>query len=295
MEKVTSQWLEETNAEFIQQGITGGEEKIRLAVAKWRKDNVPSFQADKNLDFEMLRRHLEIQDDKIKSYFLTQTAKDRGYIQPPFVGLYYFQGNFWEIVVPFVLGRVGINIFDCLKMPHQLQRILASDEESLQEYITVWADCLDYAYAINEVEYKCGNDFSRELFKSADKHLRATISLLNQEKASSKSIEDARMSIEIFLKAYLSVKENLTDEDLRKQIGHHLDKGIDRCVNNGLNELTQIKNKLHLFPEIHSRYAATERTLGELWTAFRLSHTTGTTILRNLTGRDCRNTIKLNS
>lgn len=293
MERVTSHWLDETNTKFNQQGIVDGKQKIRLAIAKWRKDNVPLLLLNKNLDPELLRRHLEIQDDKIKSYFLTQTEKDRGYVQPPFVGIYYFQGNFWEIVVPFVMGRVGINIFNCLKMPTELQRVLASDKETLHEYVAVWGDCFDYAYAINEVEYKCSNNFSKELFRSADKHLRATISLLNQEKASSKAIEDARMSIEIFLKAYLSVKQNLTDADLRKQIGHHLDKGIDRCINNGLSELIPIKNKLHIFPEIHSRYEASERTLGELWTAFRLSHITGTAILRNLTGRDCRNTIKL--
>lgn len=298
MQKISSQWLEETNAEFKQQGIIDGEQKIRAAISKWRnenRENIERMLKDENLDREMLRQQIDSQDMKIKAFFLTKSSKDRGYIYPPFVGIYYYQGYFWEIIVPFIMGMRGINFFECLRMSDEFRRQLYSDEDSIDEYILVCADSIDYGYGIMEVESKCNSDFSKELFRSADKHLRATISLLNQEKASSKAVEDARMSVEIFLKAYLTVKENLTDNDLRRQIGHNLETAIDRCITNGLNELTPLRNKFHLLPEVQSRYEAPELTFGELWNAYRLAHVTGTTILRNLTGRDCRNTIKRNS
>jgi hypothetical protein len=293
MKRVTSHWLEETNEEFKKNGITDGEKKIRLAIAKWRKENVDKMLEEENVDLEKIRQHLEIQDAKIQSFFLTQRERDRGYIHPPFVGIFYFYGNFWEITIPFTLGAVGIHLFDCLKMPNELKHSLAIDEDAIGEYNSVWADSYDYAYGILEFEYSPISDFSKELFRSADKHLRASISLLNQEKVSSKAIEDARMSVEIFSKAYLAAKDNLTDSDLRRQIGHNLETAIDRCIAKGLNELTYVKDRLHIFPEVQSRYEAPERSLGELWTAYRLAHITGTTILRDLTGRDTRKFIKI--
>lgn len=291
MEKITLEWLEETNEEFKKQGITDGEQKTHSAISKWRKENVPKLLQDKNIDHIILHQYLLKQDAKIEEYFLTQSSKDRGYVEPPFAGIYYFQGHFWIVSIPLVFGRVGINIFECLKMPVKLQNLLVSDDEKTDEYISVFADSYDYAYGIDEVKNVCITNLSKELFKSADKHLRATISLLNQEKASSKAIEDARMSVEIFLKAFLSEKENLTDKDLQKQIGHNLEKAIDRCIAYGLTDLNLVKNKLHIFPEVYSRYEAPERSFGELWTAYRLAHITGTTILRDLTKRDIRTSI----
>ncbi len=287
MKTVSQQWLEETNEELRQQGITDSEQKTRLAISKWNNEVVFKKADDNSID----PKQIELQKNKIKSFFLTQTSRNTGLVEPPFIGIYYYYGNFWNIVIPRIMGKVGINLFDCLKMTQDVKELLFSDEDSVTEYIEVCADSFDYGYGIEEVDRKCNNDFSKELFKSADKHLLATISLLNQEKVSSKSIEDARMSLEIFLKAYLSVKENLIDTDLRKQIGHNLDTAIDRCIANGLSELTQIKPKLVLFPQVQGRYEAPELTFGVLWSAYKLAHKTGTTILRDLTGRDMRGSI----
>jgi len=291
MEIITSQWLEDINTEFKRLGIVDSEEKTVRAIEKWSQDNVSNQLPSEDVDLKKLHHHLEMQEAKIRSYFLTQMEKDRGWVEPPFIGIYYFRGEFWPIVVPLAFGRVGIDIIECLKMPSDLKRILVSDETSINEYIPVWADSIDYAYAIQEVERQC-NDFSKTLFRSADKHLRAVISLLKQEKASSASIADARMSLEIFLKAYLSVKEGLADADMRKQIGHNLNVAIDRCINHGLQDLNPIKAKLHNFPDVGARYEAPEMTLGELWTAYRVAHMGGIAILRHLTGRDSRNTIQ---
>ncbi len=293
MKNVTSQWLKDTNAEFKNQGITDGTQKIKLAEAKWRKENVLELLKDKTIDANTVSQYIDKQIAKIQSYFLTQTTKDRGIIQSQFVGIFYFYGEFWEFDVPLVAGGISINFLERLKMPIELKSILGNEEESLEEFAAVYADSIDYGYGIEEIELRCSNDFAKERFKSADKHLKATIALLNQEKASSKALEDARMSIEIFLKAYLAEKENLTDQDLRKQIGHDLEKAINKCINNGLSELTSLKTKLDIFPDVQARYESIELTFGELWDAYRLAQEIGTAILRNLTGRDARKFIKI--
>jgi len=103
-------------------------------------------------------------------------------------------------------------------------------------------------------------------------------------KVSSKSIEDSRMAIEIFLKAFLSLKENLTDKELRRQIGHDLELATDRCIGLGLSDLTA---KEIIFVGFLRLIRGTRhgRTFGELWFAYRIALYVGTTVLRNLTGR----------
>jgi hypothetical protein len=285
MKKVTSQWLEETNAELERQNI-GANDRAELAEKKFRKEFVD--ESKDTDDFQKQWEHLNIQIDKILSYFLTQTNKEQGYVRAQFVGIYYFLGTFCEIRVPIVMGAPGINAFEHIFMPPELCEPFRSDGESVRDYIGVFADTYDYGYGIEEVERKCPTDFSKELVRSADKHLRAVISLLHQPRASSKAIEEARSSVEIFLKAYLALKEGLTDGDLRMQIGHRLDTAVDRCVANGLNELAPLRDDILRLPDIQTRYEARERTFGELWAAYRLALRTALGVLRPLTGRDCR-------
>lgn len=287
LNRVSTKWLEETNVELQQQGISASD-RAEAAEKKWRKENVDDLMARVDEEFKTLHDHLEEQLDKIKAYFLTQNNKDRGYIQPPFVGIFYYQGEFWETVVPFVMGQRGINAFNYLKMPDELKRSLAGDMEMLVEFTSFYADCYDYGYSIQEIEGKGMAAFPLELVRSGDKHLRACGSLLAQPKASSKATEDARMAVEIFLKAYIVTLEKLTDDELRKQIGHRLDLAIDRCIRLGLNELANVRDVVLQLPDVGSRYEAQERTFGELWASYRLAHRVGITVLRPFTGRDCR-------
>src|SRR5215216_2031677 len=99
MKKVDLEWLQKTNEEFKSQGITDGEDKNWKACQKWRDENVPEILKDKSIDHQIVAEYLEEQDNKIGEYFLTQTTKDRGWVSPPFSGIYYFAGHFWEITI----------------------------------------------------------------------------------------------------------------------------------------------------------------------------------------------------
>ena len=293
MKKVDLEWLQKTNEEFKSQDITDGEDKNWKACQKWRDENVSEILKDKSIDHQVVADYLEEQDNKIGEYFLTQTTKDRGWVSPPFSGIYYFAGHFWEITIPLAFGSVRIDFFERLKMPSDLKRVLFADKEKLSEFVRVACDCLDYGFEIKELNRICSTDYSKKLVASGDKHLRSAISLLQQEKVSSKAIDDSRMVIEIFQKAYLSVKDaSFTDNEARK-LSHHLDKGLEKCVNLGLVELSSVKNNLGIFPDITDRYSGDEKTFGELWNAYKIAQFIATTIVRELTGRDSRSSFKL--
>ena len=293
MKKVDLEWLQKTNEEFKSQGIADGEDKKRKACKKWRDENVSEILKDKSIDHQVVAEYLEEQDNKIGEYFLTQTTKDRGWVSPPFYGVYYFAGHFWEITIPLVFGRARIDFFECLKMPNDLKRALFADKERSSEFVQFACDCLDYGFEINGLYRICSTDYSKKLIASGDKHLRSAISLLQQEKASSKSIDDSRMAVEIFQKAYLSIKDtSFTDNEARK-LSHHLDKGLEQCINVGLAELSSVKNNLGIFPDIADRYSGEEKTFGELWNAYKIAQFIATTIVRDLTGRDSRSSFKL--
>lgn len=285
MKKVTSQWLADTHAEFEEQGVHA-DDRAGLAEKQFRKEFVS--ESKDNDDFSVQWEHLNRQIDRILSHFLTQSNKEQGNVRSMFEGIYYFHGEFWEVRVPIVMGSPRIQAFRYLSMPPEYQQLLASEPGDVRDYVAVFADTYDYGYGIEEVERKCPSNFSTQLFRSADKHLRASISLLYQQRASSKAIEEARSAVEIFLKAFLSLKENLTDDKLLRQLNHHLDAAIDRCIAHGLTELTPLRDGIVGLPDIQTRYEARERTFGELWAAYRLALQTALAVLRPLTGGDSR-------
>lgn len=286
LKAVNRQWLEQVNAKLRSLGVPAND-RAEQAVRIWRQENLSELLAAGHDDIAARNDFTEAQIDEIRSFFLTQSSRDRGYIQPPFVGVYYYMGDFWEATVPFIMGSVGIDPFRYLDMPDKLKMRIQRNPETLVEYLSFYVDCIDYGYAIDPVESLCRTTVSIELFRSADTHLRASGSLLIQKKANSKAKEDARMATEIFLKAFLAIRENLDETDLR-QIGHKLEPAIDRCISHGVNDLTQIRKNVVEMPDVASRYTGQEHTFGELWSAYRVAHMVGTIVLRSLTSRDTR-------
>ena len=99
------------------------------------------------------------------------------------------------------------------------------------------------------------------------------------------------MAIEIFLKAYLSVKKNFTDKET-KDINHKLGIAVNLCIELGLNDLESTRTYISELPRIDARYEAHEKVFGELWGAYKKALFVGTTALRDLTGRDCRKAVR---
>jgi hypothetical protein len=181
-------------------------------------------------------------------------------------------------------------------MPLVIKNRLSNKDAELKNYAALCADGLDYIQGYeNLVNSLTQNSFSQELLKSAHGQIKATISALLEQRPNPKAIESARMTTEMFLKMFLAEKDGFTDQKARKELSHHLDKSVDRClaVENHA-DFAFIKSKVNLFPLVEERYKGTSKTGQELWETYRLAQFTGATIIRRLTGNDLRRQLKTN-
>jgi hypothetical protein len=218
--------------------------------------------------------------------------KGRGFIGKQFTGIFYSMGEFWEIDIPFIAGRVRLDAFKALNMPSELKTSLAQDPYDRLQLIYLFADCIDYGLSMSEIERRVP-PIALQFLTAGDKHLRSAGSLLFQMNASSRSIDDSRMAIEMYLKAGIASRQTVDEEWLRKKVGHDLEKGVQLCVDLGYHELAGSSDHISRLPGVESRYKVPERPLGHLWFCYRLALAVGTTILRVVNNRDCRSSFKI--
>ena len=204
-----------------------------------------------------------------------------------YTGVYYYDSCFWPIVVPIIFGAVTVDVSDSLEtMPEEILKRLWQDRDKFIECVFICADCFDYAFGFESIN-KIGSTskFAQELLDAGDQHLKATVSLLLDRSPNSKSIESARMSIEMFLKAFSVVKVGLTDKDAKQKIGHNLEKALNKCLDADPNsELKTILTDLKMFPEVDQRYKGTIKTPKELWQSYKVAQFVGSTVIRSFTG-----------
>ena len=189
------------------------------------------------------------------------------------------------------MAQLTINARDSLKtIPESIGKQLWGDRGKLKEYVSVWSDCFDYAFGFDDLQRTSAHGkFAQELLNSGDQQLNATVALLLERTPNSKSMESARMSTEMFLKAFPAAKVGLTEEEAKNKIGHALEKALDVCLAVDANsELKSILSDLKLFPGIEDRYKGTERTPKKLWHAYSVAQFVGATVVRTLSGRDVR-------
>ncbi|MEK6681156.1 MAG: hypothetical protein AABY79_04240, partial [Nitrospirota bacterium] len=179
-------------------------------------------------------------------------------------------------------------------MPDPIVERLWADRNKLHEYISLWADCVDYALGLDDLQKRGGfGRFAQELLNSGDQQLKATIALLLENRPNPKAMESARMSTEMFLKVFLAAKAGLTEKEAKDKIRHDLEKALNRCLAfDAKSELQDIQPDLNVFPDIGDRYKGTDKPPRELWRAYAIAQLTGTTVARTLSGRDVRKTIR---
>lgn len=283
MYELTDAWLEKTNENFHKSDVPHLQ-RPWLAWGEWAK---------------LTGKPIAMNDEvvgKIFSWFEKNTKAGSQQIGPMYTGAYYYDSCFWPLFVPIVYGTVKINARDSLKtMPESIGNKLWMDRIRLDEYVSVWADCFDYAFGFDDLHKTSthGNYFN-ELLSGGNQQLNATVALLLERKPNSKSMESARMSAEMFLKAFSAAKVGLTDKEAKDKIGHDLEKALNACLAiDADSELKNIHHNLKLFPGIGERYKGTERTPKELWRAYAVAQFIATTVVRSLSGRDVRKNIKV--
>ena len=283
MDKKLEAWLRERNAEF-------------------RSDDVPPKQRPWIAWLEWanhMGESISLNDAVVKEifgWFERNSKAGLQYINPLYLGAYYYDSVFWPVVIPVVFGRVQLDARESLRtMPDGVAASLFTNRNELSDFMSLWGNCLDYGFGIDHLHSAPPNTFAKELFASADKRLTATVSLLLLDPPNASSMEASRMATEMFLKAYLAATSGLT-ENGAKQIGHNLEDALNRCLSaNPQSELKVIRSSLIVFPDVGDRYKGIERPLGILWKAYETAQSVGTTICRSLTGRDVRTTMRIGS
>lgn len=282
MDKKTETWLRELSAEFRRTEVPL-KQRPWIAWQEWARQSGDP---------------VSLNDEIVKEIFIWFEKNSKAglqYVQPMYVGAYYYDSAFWPVVIPVVAGRVQLNARESLKtMPDAVVMTLFKNRNELMDFMSVWGNCLDYGFGIDHLLSASSNGFAKQLLTSGDQRLTATVTLLLQDRPNTSSIESCRMATEMFLKAYLAAKTGLTEEDAKRKIGHRLEEALSMCaLIDPQSELLTIKASLNIFPEIGDRYRGTERPLGILWRAYEIAQFTGTTICRVLTGRDVRGTLRV--
>src|ERR1039458_8804576 len=89
-----------------------------------------------------------------------EVLQQGGWVGPRFRGVFFFRDVFWRVVVPLVWGTRSINALDGLAvMPAQIKQRLVSVPKTRDEYLLLWADCVDYDMGFQDLaECGCGPD-----------------------------------------------------------------------------------------------------------------------------------------
>jgi hypothetical protein len=174
-------------------------------------------------------------------------------------------------------------------MPGPVLETLLSNSRAVQNAAALFADCLDYGLGIDELDKSTKLvGTARELIFSGNEKLNATVELLLGRPPSPEVTQKAQFAAEMFLKGYIAARKGLTEKEART-ISHDLDKALAVCLSiTPHSDLRIIGPHLAVFPPIDARYKPGTRSLHQLWTAYSVAQCTGSSVVRELTGRDCR-------
>lgn len=278
----TEDWLNKINAEFSE-------------------ENIPHVQRP----FEALRRYsIEFRSsiafgsseaNSIFEWFKTNTKSDAHYIGSIFSSTYFYDGEFWELEIPvFFFGTVNLDPYNSLSnMPAPIMERLKGHSEKSIEYVRHWADCFDFGLGFDEISKIQGlNSFGKDFLNAGYEELSSAASLLQKTQVNPRAVMDARMTVEMFFKAYAGLKNLLTEKEAMK-ISHHLDKGLDKVIDiSGYKYLNFLKPRLSIYPDISDRYKAQTMSKPELWQAFQLAQMIGALVMRQFSEYDALSDIE---
>jgi hypothetical protein len=277
MRELTNDWLEKMNDEFRKNNVSHKQRPF-LAWTEWTK---------------YIGASTEFGDENVKrifAWFKENSPSGAHQIGSFYTGVFYFDAHLWPVEIPWVYGTVELQAFNSIKgMPDNMKLRLQSDQHAAADFAAVWGDCVDYSFGIERLISVDNNTLWQDLLRSGHQQLQSTVALLQGNKPNPKAVEPARMATEMFLKAFITHKTGMTDIEARKQIGHSLEKALNKCLEiDPESELIAIRSALSSFPEIAERYRETDTTLWELWRMYGMAQYSGTSVVRALSGHDLR-------
>lgn len=178
------------------------------------------------------------------------------------------------------------------KMPATVLNRLQTGRDSMLEYLSIWADCMDYGLGREDVFATAPGGFAKQLFASANSQLDAAVSLLLEKRPNPKAMESARFATEMFLKAFIGFHRGLTENEARA-IGHDLTRALDACLGvQPSSELAELRPRLPQFPAVGARYEGKGYSRWDLWFCYGTAQYAGSAVVRSLTDRHMRKQVE---
>lgn len=211
-----------------------------------------------------------------------------------FTGAFYFDEAVWPVHVPVGYGTFSVTIN---KMVANMTKVtgdrLNRNGQALTTLTALGADCLDYGYGFDDLRNEpLASPLARDMLTSGHKELQGAVHVLLSERPNEKAAESAALATEMFLKSYLAQHAGL-DEKGAKKIRHDLAEGLRQCIaHDSSSDLRMLQGTLGALPEIGGRYTPRSMTLKELWYAYSLAQFAGACVVRSMTDRDCRSSLR---
>jgi hypothetical protein len=224
-----------------------------------------------------------------------EVLQQGGWVGPRFRGVFFFRDVFWRVVVPLVWGTRSINALDGLAvMPAQIKQRLVSVPKTRDEYLLLWADCVDYDMGFQDLAPTLDPaSFLNEMVQSVERELQSTIADLCQERPNSNAMYSARNCTEKALKAFLCFHEKVTANEAKSRFGHKLDKLIAEIARlHPTSQLRTMAGQLDAFAPYADRYSGRVFSRAELWRAYRLAQFAAGEVMRSVTGRNQRASVQ---
>lgn len=231
--------------------------------------------------------------NKVEAWFLRHSPPSAHNIGSLFTGVYFYDGHCWRVAIPLAYGSVRLDPWSSLvEMPETIAAKLRQEPPSWVDFLSVWADCVDYAFGRDDLFATAPDGFAKQLFTSANQQLDATVSLLLEEFPNPKVMESARLATEMFLKCFIGFHRGISQPGA-KVIRHDLDRALRECLTiRPSSELAGIGPRLSQFPTMGARYEAKHYQRCDLWFAYGTAQFTGSALVRSLTDRNMRKQVE---
>ncbi len=212
-----------------------------------------------------------------------------------FTGAFYFDQALWPLHVPVGFGTFQVTINKMVaNMTKMIGDRLSRDGQALSTLTALAADCLDYGYGFDDLRNEpLASPLARDMLASGHKELQGAVHTLLSKRPSEKAAESAALAMEMFFKSYLAQHAGL-DEDGAKSIRHDLKKGLRQCLaHDSSSDLRVLHGTLGAMPKVAgARYTPRAFSLKELWHTYSLAQVAGAWVVRAITGRDCRPSLR---
>lgn len=281
-------WLNDLYLECIQNEIPHSQREFELIsriddfLGVWSKNNIPE------------------KDHAIR--WIRDRCKQGSDLLPISIFAFYYDTEFWEVKLFEVYGSVTIDPrISLTDMPYILITHLSNNFSDMELYKAHWANCIDLINGLNDLRILSNHPLHSNilakdfLFSGVENLNTATSSLLYTASHNNQIIMNIRMALEMFIKSYVLIHENLTRtpeqlNDRALDIGHKLQRGLNAIKKLNKDLITTNDDKtLQLFPSIDDRYKPQNIEINDIAACYNLALRLGAMVTRSITDRNILN------